>query len=148
MSEVDVLPRVIVAGSRTIQDYAVFRHYILAYLNDTFHGEPVMIVTGRAINGPDDMAYHFARWDVGLPYIEFKADWDGPAGKGAGYARNSDMAKYASAKDDMGHLFCMWDGVSNGSKHMMKESKRVGLDCKIVIVDPMDFEDRYEIFNF
>lgn len=69
--------------------------------------------------GPDDMVYHFAKWDVPGELIEMPADWD-EHGKSAGYVRNAEMA----VKADELELF--WDGRSNGSRHMRETMNKYG----------------------
>jgi hypothetical protein len=114
---------------------------MIAYLRNHFHGEEVEIVTGMAKDGPDDMAYHFARWDVGLPYKEFPADWD-LYGKSAGFIRNGTMAEYGT------HLIVFWDGKSSGSKDMLKRAKEKGLKTTVIILDPTDINGDYELYHF
>ncbi len=47
----------------------------------------------------------------GLPIKYMPADWS--QGRGAGFARNEQMAEYADA------LVAIWDGHSNGTRHMI-----------------------------
>lgn len=135
MSELSRIPRVIVAGSRTITDYALFRRLFLEFLKEELNGAMVEIVTGRAKLGPDDMSYHLARWDLNLPYCEKPADW-GKYGKSAGFIRNADMVDYAAEYPEDGYLFSLWDGVSKGTAHTNQYSRKKNLTTKIVIVDP------------
>lgn len=51
----------------------------------------------------------------------FPAKWD-LLGKGAGYARNVEMARYADA------LILIWNGMSKGSGHMLEIAKREKLE--------------------
>jgi len=76
------------------------------------------VVCGEA-RGPDthgkEYAHHF-----GLPVHSHPADWNGPLGKGAGFARNEDMAHEADA------LVAVWDGQSNGTRHMVEYMQSLG----------------------
>lgn len=134
--------RVIVAGSRTVQDYAFFRRQFIKYLQSLSKGE-VEVVTGRAPNGPDDMAYHFCQWDPYEPkpkMKEFPANWD-ELGKSAGYIRNVDMANYANK------LFAIHDGKSRGTEHMITTAREEELGLKLFVVDPPE-EPISEILNY
>ena len=57
----------------------------------------------------------------------FPADWD-THGKRAGYLRNIQMDDYADA------LIAVWDGESRGTKHMIEEAKRKGLEWFVHLV--------------
>lgn len=129
--------RVIVAGSRTLDNYLYFRDRILKYLSQYEHVN-VEIITGMASNGPDDMAYHLARWDLQIPWIEMPADWD-QHGRSAGYVRNAEMAAIAT------HLFVMWDGESKGTKHMIDIARQKGIPVMLHMCDP---EPNQRIFIF
>ena len=50
---------------------------------------------------------------IAIPVISFPANWD-KYGRAAGYVRNEEMAKYAD------QLLAIWDGKSNGTRHMIK----------------------------
>jgi hypothetical protein len=118
--------RIVVAGSRTVVDYAFFRKRLMKYI-ESFKGQPIEFVTGRAPNGPDDMIYHFAKWDQEYPLKEFKANWD-DLGKRAGFVRNSDMSKYGT------HLFCLHDGDSKGTAHMLEVARNEQMAVKLFLV--------------
>lgn len=146
MSKIDILPRVIVAGSHfRINDYATFRHHLLEYLNGTFYGEPVEIVTGYNVTGVEDMAYHFARWDVNLPYIRMASKLTASADE-MELDKATIMAEYAKSKGVSGHLIYIADSHDKKTNHIITESKRLGLDCKIIITDMSNFD--IELFNF
>lgn len=110
--------RVIVAGSRSITDYALFcKLFGECWLRTT------EIVVGGA-NGVDSMGEKWAI-DRGIKFRKFLPDWD-LHGKSAGCLRNIEMAKYASSATDPvwdspcpGGLFLLWNGKSRGSAHML-----------------------------
>lgn len=76
------------------------------------------VVSGDA-NGPDTHGKEFAIY-FGLPLKVMPANWDGPLGKGAGFARNEDMAREADA------LVAVWDGQSAGTRHMIETMQALG----------------------
>lgn len=132
--------RVIVAGSRTVKDYLYVRERLIAFMRK--HPERKIVwITGRAGEGPDDMVYHFAKWDVPGELIEMPADWD-EHGKSAGYVRNAEMA----VKADELELF--WDGRSNGSRHMRETMNKYGKPSTTFVVDVDGPEGAFEIFDF
>lgn len=130
----------IVAGSRTVIDYMAVREMLLNYTKK-HPGVKITWITGRASEGPDDMVYHFAKWDIPGNLIEMKADWD-EHGKSAGFIRNAEMGDVAD------ELILVWDGRSNGSGHMRDLMRRQGktIDAKIVRLE--DQAGRFDVFDF
>jgi hypothetical protein len=105
--------KVIIAGSRTITDYALVEQAVAE------SGFPITeVVSGRA-RGVDALGEQWAvRHHVPIRY--FPADW-AKHDKGAGPIRNQEMAHYADA------LILVWDGQSRGSAHMKSVAERRGL---------------------
>ena len=120
--------KVIIAGSRGLKDYKTVEE---AVKKSGF--EVTEIVSGGA-RGADILGEKYAS-ENNLPVKIFKPDWDyidvpkykikkNKFGKlynvGAGFERNEEMAKYADA------LIAIWDGKSNGTKHMIKCMSKKG----------------------
>jgi hypothetical protein len=106
--------RTIIAGSRNITDYSI----VLKAIRESVKVgglRPTCIISGGA-RGPDKLGERFAR-EFEFPVEVYKADWD-KYGKRAGYLRNEEMAKVADA------LIAIWDGVSNGTRHMIALAKK------------------------
>lgn len=82
------------------------------------------IVSGGA-RGADRLGEQLAE-AYNLKLTVMNADWD-KYGKGAGYRRNAEMAKYADACI----VFMKREG-SKGSQHMIDLAKKEGLDLKVV----------------
>ena len=127
----------IIAGGRNFSDYTKLRKETLAaiktcatefYNCDRINKDLVTIVSGHA-NGADKLGEKFAD-EFGLRLQLFPADWS--KGKGAGYARNSEMAKFASDEDCNGALVAFWDGESRGTKHMIETAEKCGLRVFVV----------------
>lgn len=95
--------KTIVAGSRTFNDYELLKD-TLQHLNIT------EVVSGTA-RGADRLGEKYAT-ENNILLSKFPADWE-KYGKGAGYVRNEEMAKYA----DLCIVF--WDGQSKGSLNMI-----------------------------
>lgn len=116
--------KIVVAGSRTIQDEARIRSRIHTILNE-MKIEATEIVSGKAV-GPDLIGETYAVM-FSIPIKEMPANWN-KHGKAAGPMRNRQMAEYA----DMAIVF--WDGMSAGSKNMIEEMSRVNKPCFVEIV--------------
>jgi hypothetical protein len=119
--------KVIVAGSRSFNDYQLLKQKLTFYLR-RFKPEEIEIVSGGA-RGADQLGERFAR-EHGIKIKRFIPEWD-KYGKSAGYRRNAEMAKYANA------CVVFWDGISRGSKHMIDLAKKEGLYLRIVRYDKL-----------
>ena len=109
--------KLIVAGSRTFEDYARLAadlDYLLM-----FHLPAVEIVCGMCPSGADALAVRYAR-ERGLQLREFPADWQ-QWGRAAGPIRNDRMAVYADA------LVAYWDGKSKGTRNMIRCAQMRGI---------------------
>lgn len=111
---------IIVAGTRTFNDYEL----LSAWLNTMriFYGK-IRIVSGGA-DGADTLAIKYAKRHL-IPKIVLKADWN-KHGRAAGPIRNREMAEEASV------LVAFWDGQSRGTKNMIEEAIKRGLQTHIV----------------
>jgi hypothetical protein len=102
--------RVIIAGSRHIQDYAEVEKAVAA------SGFKIDEVVCGCAPGIDTLGERWAN-EHGVPIKHFPADWDN-LGKKAGPVRNWQMAQYADA------LILVWDLVSPGSTNMRDQARR------------------------
>jgi len=120
--------RVIIAGSRTFNDYAL----LMQTISDHFPVETTLsdieIVSGTA-RGADQLGERFAH-ECNFICTRFPADWD-KYGSSAGYRRNEQMAKYAT------HLIAFWDGESRGTKHMIDLATKYNLRVRIIDFQPI-----------
>lgn len=113
--------KVIIAGSRNIEDYDVVE---LAVLQSKF--EDITEVVSGCARGVDFLGEQWAL-NNNIPIRSFPAEW-GLYGKSAGYIRNGKMAQYADA------LIAVWDGKSRGTKHMIDLAKERNLLVYVHIV--------------
>lgn len=113
--------KLIIAGTRTFNDYRRLRNEVETYLGDR---RPTYVVCGMA-NGADMLGYRWAR-EVGLLVIVMPADWR-KYGKAAGPIRNAQMA------DEGDELLVFWDGKSKGTKGMIDEMKLRSKPVHIVL---------------
>ena len=118
--------RLIIAGSRDFNDYELLEKevdkFILNIQDSLGNGVPVEIVSGGA-RGADRLGERYAK-ERGLPIKQFIPDWE--SGKGAGYVRNEEMAKYSSNT-----IIFILSG-SKGSTHMAKIAKKYNLGLKVI----------------
>lgn len=110
--------KTIIAGSREISSYAT----LLQAIHDS--GFEITEVVSGAARGVDRLGEKYAN-EFGIALKQFPADWDG-LGKGAGYARNRQMAEYAEA------AIILWDGRSKGTKHMIDLAEKHSLKIHLV----------------
>lgn len=106
----------IVAGSRTINDYSFVKKILDKHCEE--YGCPNMVVSGTA-NGADMLGERWAA-EKQIAIWRMPANWD-KFGKSAGFIRNEAMADMADA------CVVLWDGVSKGSKNMIDIAERKGL---------------------
>lgn len=112
--------RVIIAGTRTFDDYGLLRSKCDFFFQ---RKKPTAIICGEA-RGADTLGKRYAQ-EMGIPVISIPADWD-RHGRKAGYLRNVEMARCADA------LVAFWDGKSSGTKNMLEIAAEKGIPYRIV----------------
>ena len=102
--------KVIIAGSRQINDYQV----VVDAINDASFAI-TQVVCGMA-RGVDKLG---ERWAIenNIPVKRFPANW-AKYGRSAGFRRNEQMVEYADA------LIAIWDGYSRGTAHTINLARR------------------------
>ena len=116
--------RVIVAGTRTFDDYEFLCYHCDYFLSEMRKKRRIVIVSGRA-NGADQMGERYAR-ERGYSLRTYPANWE-RYGKRAGPIRNELMAQNADA------LIAYWDGRSPGTMNMIDMARDYGLLVRIKI---------------
>lgn len=115
--------RLIIAGSRTYNNYTFFVEKMEFFMKDV--KEEVVLLCGEA-KGVDTMGRMYAL-EAGWEILSFKPQWD-LLGKAAGPLRNKEMAEQAT------HCICFWDGVSRGTASMIEFAKQYNLKLRVVRV--------------
>lgn len=110
--------KIIIAGSRTLWNYEAVD---MAIQKTGWRVDEVFC--GMAA-GADCVGWAWAHVN-NIPIREFYADWE-QWGKRAGPIRNTQMAQQADA------LVLLWDGISNGSRHMLELANRLGLQTCVI----------------
>ena len=115
--------RVIIAGTRSFNDYELLRNSCNNLLSEKQRTHTVVVISGTA-RGADQMGERYAR-ERGFQLRRFPADWE-QYGKSAGHIRNAKMADNADA------LIAFWDGESKGTKNMIDNARRKGLAVRVI----------------
>lgn len=104
--------KVIIAGSRSIDDYGLVEEAVEKSGFDISR-----IISGGA-EGVDALGEKYGK-ESAIPVGIIPADWD-KHGRSAGPKRNAKMAKHADA------LIAVWDGISPGTKDMLNKMHKLG----------------------
>ena len=115
--------RVIIAGSRSFNDYELLREQCLSILQEKMRTHRVIIVSGHA-RGADSLGERFAK-EFRLPFELHPAKWR-LLGRAAGMVRNAEMAKCSDA------LIAFWNGESSGTRHMINFARKRGLEISVI----------------
>lgn len=115
--------KLIVAGGRDFNDYALMDASINQVLSELADDLVVSIVSGMA-KGADSLAVTWANIHQCTLYKHY-AQW-GEYGKRAGYVRNEEMANSSSG------LLAFHDGVSKGTAHMIAIARAKNLYVKVI----------------
>ena len=120
--------RLIIAGSRSFDDYAFLKASLDEFVAYHSLGDPdpgVLIISGMA-KGADLLGVSYAT-ERGYGVAKFPADWS--KGRSAGPQRNREMAKSANA------CIVFWDGKSKGTASMISLAKEHQLKLKVIYYD-------------
>lgn len=117
--------KIIIAGSRSITS---MEHVVRAI---ELSGFKITEVVSGGAKGVDQLGEAWASIND-IPIKPFKADWT-RHGRQAGILRNIQMAKYADG------LIAVWDGVSAGTHHMVREAISNKLDIALYRIDNASF---------
>ena len=126
----------IVAGTRTFEDYALMREKldrIILGLQEDYPGAPVVIISGNA-KGADQLGIRYAM-ERNLSFHRFPAQWH-QYGKAAGPMRNAQMLTYA--KEGIPALVAFWDGNSRGTDNMIQAARRGKAFVRVIPYEATD----------
>lgn len=112
--------KTIIAGSRTITDYAVLLNAI-----NSIDWKITEVLSGAA-NGVDKLGERWAK-ENNVPVKRFYPNWN-KYGNYAGLKRNEDMVNNAEA------LIALWDGESKGTIYTIKLAQKKKLKTKWSLV--------------
>jgi predicted Rossmann fold nucleotide-binding protein DprA/Smf involved in DNA uptake len=113
--------KLIIAGSRSLEDYSWMEAKLNKILSDT--SEPVVVISGGA-KGADRLGERYAE-ERGFEVVVMPAEWE-KHGKKAGYLRNKQMAEQCT------HAVIFWDGESPGSRHMISICENLNIPHRVI----------------
>lgn len=119
--------KLVVAGTRTFDDYLFLREKMDAALVNISKSHNILIINGAA-QGADHLSTIYAEYK-GYEVKRYPAEWE-KHGRAAGPIRNAAMAKQADA------AIVFWDGVSPGTASMIKEMEKLEKPCKVIRYTP------------
>jgi hypothetical protein len=114
--------KVIIAGTRTFDDKQ-FLFDKVGWWYGMLKSVPTILVFSGTAAGADTLGEAWAKY-MGFHIVRWPPDWDSHGVK-AGPVRNCQMAKNADV------LLAFWDGKSKGTKHMINEALRRGLEVHV-----------------
>jgi len=114
--------RVIIAGGRYFNSYAMLCNYCDKILSNKAITHNIEIVSG-CCEGADLLGIRYAQ-ERGYSCLRMPADWMNE-GKAAGPKRNRRMAEVSNA------LIAFWNGESRGTKNMIDTAKELGLLVRV-----------------
>lgn len=114
---------IIVAGSRTFDNYKLLSKTLDDFIAKGADGKPVCIISGGA-RGADSLGECYAA-ERKIPRRVIPAEWS-LLGKAAGMVRNRKMLEIADA------VVVFWDGQSKGSKNMIEIAEAAGKRMKVI----------------
>ncbi len=114
--------RVVVAGSRSFNDYALLSRELNLFLV----GKTNVVILSGAARGADTLGERYAR-EHGITLETYPAEWSAYH-QGAGVRRNKIMAQRADA------VVAFWDGHSAGTSNIIQCAKEENIPCKIITV--------------
>lgn len=124
------MKRVIIAGSRTFDDYGLMEKTLDDLFTRDDYGEvdfewPATVLCGMA-NGADLLGKDWAE-TLNIPVEEYPADWEKHGPFVAAIIRNNEMAEKADV------LVAFWDGESRGTRHMINAALEHGLEVHVYV---------------
>ena len=117
------IKRVVIAGCRDYDNYDEAKRHIDFCPSSIRKENDIVIISGCAM-GADAIGKRYAK-ENGFKVEKYLADWK-TFGKSAGPRRNKQMAKVSD------FVICFWDGVSKGTKSMIKYAKECNKPVRII----------------
>lgn len=115
-----MLKRVVIAGSRYFNDYALFSIVVNRYLSRIRHEYEIVILSGHC-SGTDLMAERYAK-ENGFKLEVYPADWS--LGRKAGPSRNKAMVDAAD------YAIAFFSG-GRGTRSLIRLAQKKGIPIKV-----------------
>lgn len=114
---------VIIAGSRSFDNYSLFKEKCAQILSEKIKTHNVIILAGTSHR--TEYLIKMFSFEHNLFVVPFDTEW-GKYGLDAGYKSNEKMIKIADA------LIAFWDGQSRFTEDLIKSAKNNGLKVKVI----------------
>jgi hypothetical protein len=126
--------KVILAVSRTFNDYGLFKDKVLHYLSDKIKSHNVVIITGAS--RLTDMFTDKLSEEVDFIKEPHEADW-GKYGQTAISVSNDEMTNSADA------LIAFWDGTSPGIRNLIEHANKKEIKVAVIPFTPRVIQEDY-----
>jgi hypothetical protein len=103
-------------GSRTFKNYGLLEKVVLEHLKINNISKKDLIIVSGGANGADKLGEEFAN-NHNIETDIYLADWNGPKGKGAGFARNYDIVNQSD-------IVIAFTNGSKGTEHSLNYAKK------------------------
>ncbi len=131
------MPRILITGSRQWSSVDAIHLAIDRWMLDTGNGPRSCILISGGARGVDRIAEEYAAASA-MQIEQHLADWDGPAGKGAGMVRNLEMVKLGAdvclafiSKCDMDRCAKSPVHGSHGASHCFNAARKAGIPVRL-----------------
>ena len=126
--------KVILAASRTFNDYGLFKNKVLHYLSDKIKTHNVVIITGAS--RLTDMFTDKLSEEIDFIKEPHEADW-GKYGQKAISVSNDEMTNSADA------LIAFWDGKSPGIRNLIEHANKKDIKVAVIPFTPKVIQEEY-----
>ena len=126
--------KVILAVSRTFNDYKLFKDKVLNYLSNKIKSHNVVIITGAS--KLTDMFTDKLSEEIDFIKEPHEAEW-GKYGQNAISISNDEMTSLADA------LIAFWDGTSPGIKNLIEYANKKGIKVAVIPFTPRVIQEEY-----
>lgn len=126
--------KVILAVSRSFNNYVMFKEKVLYYLSDKIKTHSIVILTG-ASRMTDELTDKLSE-EIDFIKEPHEADW-GKYGQDAISISNDEMTNSADA------LIAFWDGSSPGIKNMIEYANQKGIKVAVIQYKPATYQKEY-----
>lgn len=126
--------KVILAVSRTFNDYGLFKDKVLHYLSDKKKTHNVVIITGAS--RLTDMFTDKLSEEIDFIKEPHETDW-GKYGQKAISVSNDEMTNFADA------LIAFWDGKSSGIRNLIERANKKDIKVAVIPFTPKVIQEEY-----
>lgn len=124
---IDLIKRIVVAGSRDYNNYTEAKEFIEFCIKRIKNKYTLIFVSGGC-RGADKLGERYAL-EHGYKFERYSANWI-KYGNSVGPKRNKQMAEISD------FVICFWDGKNKGTKSMIEYAEKYNKPLKVKIFTP------------